>query len=135
MISLAILTAMQAAGIGTIDEDMFWEEMPLNESGSNQEGIWLVTRGSDLNNDAANYHQTFDIYCVYNDKVVQEQKMREVLSFMEQFNSCDLDCGDVSSEAFTNVRIRPVAQPQNAGINTNGWSIKFASGEVYYDLP
>lgn len=135
MISLAILVALERAGLGTVDSDMFWEELPLDDVGSNREGIWLITRGSGLNKNGANYHQTFDVYAVYNNKIQQEKKIRDVLAFLESFDSCDLDCGDLSDEVFTNVRLRPAAQSQNAGLNVNGWLVKFASGEVYYDLP
>ena len=46
MITLHIAKLLEDEGFGIIDQDLFWEEMPLDSNGNARDGIWIVTGGS-----------------------------------------------------------------------------------------
>ena len=58
MIVPAFIMEMQRAGLGTVDKDLFWEELPQSPSA---EGIWVVTRG-DAGSDESQQTISLDIF-------------------------------------------------------------------------
>lgn len=140
MITLALLEQMaedQVADL-TIDEDLFWEEMPLQRDGKPARGVWLVTRGGDAG-DAKNHnlHTTVDFYVALTNKPQTEAVHQRILWWITN-NPCFCELsgsvGD-TTYSFTNVRLRPTTTPQNYGATENGLIVKIASAEVIYDLP
>ena len=43
MITLHIAKLLEDEGFGIIDQDLFWEEMPLDSNGNARDGIWIVS--------------------------------------------------------------------------------------------
>lgn len=140
MITLAILQVMtnDIADL-ELDENAFWEELPLQSNGKPAQGVWLVTRGGSLTNTPNGFNQkaTIDIYVAYQNKAYAELLHGEILEWIRN-NSyiCDLSGnagGSGIQYEFKNVRIRPTTTPQNYGATENGNIIKMASADIVYD--
>lgn len=138
MITAAILTKMaeDIEGI-TIDQNAFWEELPLMKNGKPAQGVWIVTRGGwDTNAKGINNQTTADIYVAYNDKSKTEAIHAQISARIRAHLAiCELSgtIGD-SRYDFTNIRIRPATTPSESGITANGNIVKIASATVYYDI-
>ena len=141
MITLAILRQMVADGVAglTLDEDCFWEELPLQRNGQPAEGVWLVTRGGTQGGHRKlNQQSTVDFYVAFNNKVRSEYVHQQILNWLvENRCFCDLNA-DASGSLpygyhFSNVRVFPTTTPQNDGITENGLIVKMASALLVYD--
>lgn len=139
MITLALLEQMaldKVAGL-TIDQNLFWEELPLQRDGKPAQGVWLVTRGGSSGDaKGRNERSTVDFYVALANKPKTEAVHRVILRWIiENPCFCELS-GSVggSTYSFSNVRLRPTTTPQNYGATENGMIVKIASAEVIYDL-
>ena len=79
MITLHIAKLLEGEGFGIIDQDLFWEEMPLDSNGNARDGIRIVTRGSELSRNGTRT-QDFDIYSRSSNKVTGSKKLENILS-------------------------------------------------------
>lgn len=139
MITLAILRKI-ATDIPTLvaDENLFWEELPLQRDGKPAEGVWIVTRGGSLYNTPQGINQkaTLDLYVAYNNKVKAEKTHADILEWARQhLGICHLD-GSVggTSYKYSNIRINPTTTPTNYGATDNGNIVKVASFGIVYDI-
>lgn len=139
MITLAILKQMASDNVAdlVIDQNLFWEELPLQRNGKPASGVWLVTRGGNAG-DAKGHNQrsTVDFYVALASKPQTEAVHQAILRWIiENKSFCELS-GSVGNTtySFTNVRIRPATTPQNYGATENGLIVKIASADVIYDL-
>lgn len=138
MITLAILKQMaqdQVAGL-VVDQNFFWEEMPLRRNGEPAQGVWLVTRGGgESTRTGLNQHTTVDFYVAFDSKPKTEEVLEEIRKWIQRTPViCELSgsAGNIRY-SFENVRIRPATTPQNYGATENGMIVKLASAEIYYD--
>lgn len=138
MITLAILKQMaadQVAGL-TIDEDFFWEEVPLQKDGNPAQGVWVVTRGGGQSTASGlNQRSTVDFYVAFSSKPKTEVVLEQIREWIRTNPSiCELT-GTVGSVqyAYENIRIRPATTPQNQGATENGMIVKLASADIYFD--
>lgn len=138
MISLAILQQM-ALDIEEFvtDENLFWEELPLQHDGKPAEGVWIVTRGGSAINtpNGHNLKTTIDFYVAMADKTTAEHYLALIAEWIRAHRViCDLSgsAGD-GFYAFENVRIASTTTPMNNGATTNGNIVKTASANVIYD--
>ena len=139
MITLALLEKIgldQVAGL-TIDQNLFWEELPLQKNGKPASGVWIVTRGGSAGDAKGhNYHSTVDFYVALANKPRTEEIHQLILQWIIQ-NPCFCELSGIvggTTYDFKNVRIRPATTPQNYGATENGMIVKIASAEVIYDL-
>lgn len=139
MITLAILQKMAADGVANLvaDQNFFWEEAPLQKNGEPAQGVWIVTRGGNLNNTPKGLNQRTiaDFYIAFNDKTKTETVARDIIDWIRHnLGICELRgvVGD-SRYAFANIRIRPTTSPSNQGVTSNGLIVKMTSAELYYD--
>ena len=135
MITLHILKALSDAGFGTIDTNLFWEEVPLDGSGNAKEGVWIVTRGAPVTRFSINI-QSFDIYARYTNKITGATKLEGILNYLQEAfgKVCDLPTVPPHSTAqYKNVRIIPTSGVENAGTDENGKVVRVISGEVRYN--
>ncbi len=140
MITLAIMKKMATDGVAnlTIDDNFFWEELPLQRDGKPAEGVWIVTRGGSAVNTPHGINQktTIDFYVAISNKPTAEAIQRDILAWIRSNRViCSLS-GSVgrNSYAFSNIRINPETTPQNYGATENGNIVKLASANVVYDL-
>lgn len=139
MITTAIFRRMDEDSVAGLqkDVDFFLEEAPLQHDGQPAKGVWLVTRGGDasMSPKKFNLKTTIDFYVAFENKVRIETTHRAILDWIIANRSiCDLG-GSVggTTYAFSNVRLRPVTTPENAGVTENGLLVKVASCQVIYD--
>lgn len=135
MITLHLLQLLDDNGFGTIDEDLFWEEAPLDGQENPEEGVWIVTRGSSVNRFGVHL-QAFDIYSRYANKLTGAQKLEAILEYLRQAYGevCTLPTVDpYSDNEYTNVRIRPTSSVENVGTDENNKIVRVISGEVQYE--
>lgn len=140
MITLAILQAI-ANDIAdlTTDQNIFWEELPLQSNGKPAQGVWLVTRGGSAINTPNGHNQkaTIDFYVAYANKPKAEAMLAKIAEWIRNHPvicSLSASVGDSGyAYAFENIRIRPTTTPQNYGATENGNIIKMASANVVFD--
>lgn len=138
MITAAILKAM-AEDINdlTIDQNAFWEELPLHSDGKPADGLWVVTRGANQGDAKAINNMTIaDFYIALPDKTKTEALHAEIAAWIRGHRTiCELSgtIGD-SRYSFTNIRIRPATTPSEYGATANGAIVKLASAQIYYDI-
>ena len=140
MITLALLEQMVVDKVADlkIDENLFWEELPLQRNGKPASGVWLVTRGGNAGDaKGRNLHTTVDFYVALANKPKTEAVHQQILRWIIA-NPCFCELsGSVggTTYAFSNIRLRSTTTPQNYGATDNGLIVKIASAEVIYDLP
>lgn len=130
MIVPAFIMEMQKAGLGTVDQDLFWEELPQSPSA---EGIWVVTRG-DAGSDENQQTISLDIYARYANKLTTEMKLRNVVNWVREdaqdicqlsINPHELDASQADETiTYDIVRIEHTGAQQNQGIDENGRILK-----------
>lgn len=134
MILLSILKQLQNENFGTIDVDLFYEEVPLEKDGTPKEGVWIVSRGSVVNRFNTEI-QAFDLYSRYKNKITGAAKLYEVLNYLKEAygDVCDLPAAlPYSTKVYESVRITPTSGVENVGSDENGKVVRVISGEVYY---
>lgn len=139
MITLAIIKRMASDSVAglTLDNDLFWEELPLQKDGKPAQGVWLVTRGGSAVNTpkGLNQHSTLDFYVAFSNKAKTEAVHEEITDWIRQNMSICETSGTVKggSYHFSNIRLFPTTTPQNYGATENGNIVKLASVEAIYD--
>jgi len=135
MITLSILKALENDDFGTIDTDLFIEEVPLDNKGVPKQGLWIVTRGSSVSRVNTEI-QAFDIYSRYNNKLTGHTKLAELLQWLQEGYSgvCTLpSVPPYTAQEYKNVRIYPTSGIETVGTDENGKVVRVISGEVYFN--
>ena len=135
MITLNILKLLEEEGFGTLDVDLFYEEVPLGSDGKPKQGIWIVTRPSDVSPRNVRVQQ-FEIYSRYTNKLTGATKLEAILDYFERtkVQPCELPVATpYSSTVYTNVRINPLGSIESVGFDENGKLVRAISGEVRYN--
>lgn len=78
MIVPAFVLAMQKAGLGQVNSDLFWEEYPQY---SQYEGICVVSR-ADAGTDENAQQISLDILGIFNSKLETELRLRKVINWL-----------------------------------------------------
>lgn len=130
MIVPAFIMEMQKAGLGTVDKDLFWEELPQSPSA---EGVWVVTRG-DAGSDDHQQTISLDIYARYSNKLTTEMRLRGVVNWVrgDAQDICQLSINPHQLDAsqpdetirYDVIRIEHTGAQQNQGIDENGRILK-----------
>lgn len=135
MVTLHILKLLQDEGFGTVDTNLFWEEVPLDSNGDPKDGIWIVSRGSEVSRTSLHI-QAFDLYARYSNKVTTSQNLENLLEYLQTAfeEVCYLpEFPPYSTNQYTNVRIVPTSGIENVGTDDNEKIVKVISGEVRYN--
>lgn len=138
MITIALLRKM-AEDIEdlVLDKNLFCEELPVRPDGSFAQGVWAVSRGGSIANNAEgiNLNSVIDIYVALGDRIAIETTHRNIAEWANKNRFiCELS-GSVGGTYYelSNIRIRQTRTPQNSGITENGVLVKVSSLEVFYD--
>lgn len=136
MVTLHLLKLLEDEGFGTLDTDLFWEEVPLNSEGNPKEGVWIVTRGTEISRIDIGI-QNFDIYARYSNKVTCAKKLEDILRFLQDAYEevCDLPTVPPhSTTQYTNVSIVPTSAVENVGTDENEKIVKVIAGVIRYSI-
>lgn len=132
MITLNILQFIENAGLGKIDESLFWQHLPYDA-----EGIYIADLGESTERGNLK-SQSFEIYSRYKNNVVGYKKLNDVLKLLDgSFNVCKLpevkDCkGNTLAPEINGVSIMPTSSITNYGEDDRNRVIYSAQGSVYY---
>ena len=150
MIVPALVLEMQRQGLGTVDTDLFWEELPQSP---NAEGIWVVSRG-DAGSDRNAQTLSVDIYARYANKLTTEMKLRAVVNWVRgeaqdlcswvrgeaqdlcslQVNPHDLDSSQPDENIIYDIAsIDHVGAVQNQGVDENGRILKTITIQIKFN--
>lgn len=123
-------------GFGTLDQDIFWEEAPLDSNGNAKDGVWIVTRAPEISRLSVNI-QDFDIYARFSNKVTTQKKLTDILLFLQQAYGevCDLPIvPPYSTTIYKDVVIEPTAGIENVGSDEQDKIVKVISGKIRYSI-
>mgnify|MGYP000013139360 CR=1 FL=1 len=132
MITLNLLQYIENAGLGEIDESLFWERMPVDV-----EGVYI----SDLGNSTTRgglKEQSYELYARFNNNVEGYRRLNDILKLLDSsFNVCRLpevvDCkGNVLAPSVNGVSIMPTSSITNYGADDRNRIIYSAQGSIYY---
>lgn len=139
MIVPALVLEMQRQSLGTVDTDLFWEELPQSP---NAEGIWVVSRG-DAGSDENAQMLSVDIYARYANKLTTETKLRAVVNWVRgeaqdlcslQVNPHDLDSSQPDENITYDIAsIEHVGAVQNQGVDENGRILKTITIQIKFN--
>lgn len=134
MVTLHIAQLLADAGFGTLDESIFWEDMPVDTKGKPKSGLWIVPRGSQLSRLDTHY-QAFDIYSRHTNKVTSSKLLEDILDYLQEAYAevCELPVvPSYSTTRYYDCRIQPTSGVENVGTDEQDKVIRVISGEVKF---
>lgn len=128
MVSLSLLKLLELNGFGTIDEDLFWEKLGLNE-----DGIYITDLGASQER-GSRKSLSYQIYCRGQNDVSTYKKLQAVADFLtNSFAICKLPAvPPVTDYGYSNVTIMPPSAILSLGDDINGRIIYSITGQLYY---
>ena len=135
MISLHISKWLEQEGFGTLDTDIFWEDVPLDSNGEPKEGVWVVTRGSAENRNVN--LQQFDIYSRYANKLTGSRKLENILQRIKAAygDTCELPTvPPYSLTEYYNVVFNPISGIESVGVDEQEKVVRVISGTIQYQI-
>lgn len=134
MITLHIAKLLEDEGFGTLDSDIYWEDMPLDSQGNAKNGIWIVPRSAPVTRFATTY-QAFDIYSRNSNKVTSSRKLEDILEYLKDAYEevCELPTvPPYSMTRYYDVQLSPVSGIENVGTDEQDKVVRVISGEVKF---
>lgn len=134
MVTLHIAKLLEEEEFGTLDVDIFWEDMPLDSMGNPKDGIWIVARGAAISRTDLTY-QAFDIYSRNKNKVTSAKKLEDILDYLQEAYQevCELPTvPPYSTTRYYDVRLTPTSGIENVGTDEQDKVVRVISGEIKY---
>lgn len=138
MLVPALVLEMQRQGLGTVDADLFWEELPQSPDA---EGIWVVSRG-DAGSDENAQQLSVDIYARFANKLTTEMRLRSVVNWVRgeaqslcrlSVNPHDLDTSQPNENIIYDIaNIQHTGAVQNQGVDENGRILKTITVQIKF---
>lgn len=128
MVSLSLLKFLELNGFGTIDEDLFWEKLGLND-----DGIYITDLGASQER-GGRKSLSYQIYCRGKNDVEAYQKLQAVADFLTaSFAVCELPAvPPITDYGYSNVTIMPPSALLSLGEDINGRVLYSITGQLYY---
>lgn len=131
MITLSLLKFIENNGLGTIDQDLFWQKLTLDKV-----GIYIADIGQTKERGGRNVVQ-FELYSRGENDVDGYKRLQAVLDLLNNnYVACALPSVQNGSktitEGFSNVTIMPPSSISNYGLDSQGRIIYSATGTLYY---
>lgn len=133
MVTLHIAKLLEDAGFGTLDTDIFWEDMPVDNKGVAINGLWVVPRGTPRGRFVK--VQAFDIYSRHTNKVTSSKKLEDILDYLQEAFAtvCELPTVPPHSETrYYDVTITPTSAIENVGADEQDKVVRVISGEINF---
>ena len=130
MITLHILQYLHENGFGTIDEDLFFEKLPLGKS-----GVAIFSRGGGQSSGRASASQTFDLYSRGSSDMTGMDKLEKIRQLFAQSYGelCELPIvPDVSNRVYKNCRFVPIDNIENLGLDDEDRVIYRLGAQIIY---
>lgn len=128
MITIALLKFLEDHGIGTIDQDMFWQNI-----GVDSEGLFIVNIGQAQNRGTRRV-QRYEIYVRNKSKLDGLKMLESVIELINNsYSVCELPAvPDYEVPAYGNITLMPLSTPTRVGEDANGRIIWSTSGNIIY---
>lgn len=129
VITLSLLQYLQDNGFGTIDKDLFWEKLGLE-----QNGLFISDLGSSQSR-TVRQNTTYSIYSRAKDDLTAYTQLLDVANFLKNsYAVCNLPAATgFTDEGFQGVTIMPPSTIANDGEDANGRIIYSITGQIYYN--
>lgn len=134
MVTLHIAKLLADEGFGTLDQDIFWEDMPIDVQGNPKNGLWVVPRGAPVTRFNTCY-QSFDIYSRHSNKVTSSKQLEDILEYLQTAYEevCELpEVPPYSVTRYYDVRIEPVSGIESVGVDDQDKVVRVISGEIKF---
>lgn len=134
MVTLHIAQLLADEGFGTLDQDIFWEDMPVDQKGVPKNGIWIVPRGAPLSRLNSTF-QAFDIYSRHTNKVTSSKKLEDILDYLTSAYGTVCELPTVPPRSLTryyDVILTPTSGIENVGTDEQGKVVRVISGEIKF---
>lgn len=127
-ITLSLLKYLEDNGLGTIDENLFWEKLGVGKN-----GIYITDVGTSQER-GIRPHTNYELFSRADDDLMALLQLQKVCDFLAtHYSTCRLPAVPPWTDTgFSNVTIMPPSTPTNAGEDTNGHIIYNASGQIYF---
>lgn len=127
-ITLSLLKFLEDAGLGVIDESLFWEKL-----GVNAEGVYIA----DLGSAQVRGGRTNTMYQLFSRGESDLEAMSQLQKILDYLNAnfavCNLPAvPPYTTEGFKNVTIMPPSTISNDGMGEDGHIVYSATGQIYY---
>ena len=128
MITLSLLQFLQDNNIGTIDTDMFWQNLAIDA-----EGLYIVNIGQAQNRGQRRV-QRYEIYVRNKNKLNGLKMLESVIELINNsYEVCDLPAvTDYGVNGYHNITLLPLSTPTRVGEDANGRIIWSTSGTIIY---
>lgn len=139
MIVPALVLEMQRQGLGKVNTDLFWEELPADPQIN---GIWVVSRGDAGSSNDVQAMQ-IDIYARYANKLTTALKLRAIANWVRgkaqdicslTVNPHDLDKSQPNTPiTFDVISIEHTGAAQNQGVDENFRVLKAITIQIKFN--
>lgn len=131
MITLHILQYLEDNGFGTVDTDLFFEKLPLD-----QIGLAIFSRGGEATYGRRRAVQRFDLYSRGASDLLGYDKLDKIRTFFSDNydNLCELPTvPSVSNRQYTKARITAIDNIENLGLDENDRVVYRLGAEIIYE--
>lgn len=132
MILLSLLKHLENHGFGSIDCDLYWGKMGLDDY-----GVYISEIG-DAGVRGMRRSIQYQLYSRGENDVTAYKQLEKIVDFLNsQYGQCTLPRvrkpnGNELTKGFGNVTIMPLSTITNASQDLNGHTIYTATGRIYY---
>lgn len=133
MITLHILQLLADNDLGIMNQDLFWEKLPLDKN-----GVAIMSRGTVLTGGSRSRNTlAFDLYCRGKNDLLSADRLERVRQFLiDNYPVCDLPVvPGKSNKQYTNVRFVTISNVENLGQDETDRLLWRLSCEVIYGRP
>lgn len=129
VLTLSLLKFLENNGLGTIDENLFWEKL-----GIGRDGLYITDLG-DTQSRIRQSSSTYRIYSRAKDDLKAFSQLQKVFDLLRaSYGQCKLPAvPPYTDEGFDRVTILPPSAISNDGVDTNGNTIFSITGRTLYN--
>lgn len=127
-ITLSLLKFLENAGLGVIDETLFWEKIGVDKN-----GVYIVDLGATQTR-GGRRNTMYQLFSRGDSDLAAMGQLQIILDFLRtNYAVCSLPpVPPCTSDGFNNVTIMPPSDISNEGVDEDGHIIYSATGQIYY---
>lgn len=127
-ITLSLLKFLEDAGLGVIDETLFWEKIGVDKN-----GVYIADLGA-AQMRGGRTNTMYQLFSRAESDLEAMSQLQKILDYLNaNFAVCDLPAVPPhTTEGFKNVTIMPPSTISNDGMSEDGHIIYSATGQIYY---
>lgn len=127
-ITLSLLKFLENAGLGVIDDTLFWEKIGVDKN-----GVYIADLGA-AQVRGGRTNTMYQLFSRAGSDLEAMNQLQKILDYLStNFAVCNLpDVPPYTTEGFKNVTIMPPSTISNDGMDEEGHVIYSATGQIYY---